>query len=194
MYKLKLVYDQGVEDPLEHGDWRTVSFSTRIGNYEDPDKYLNPSLGFDTATAKTLGYRRKMEVGTMFILSCYQHGAVQWGLKGETHQCRWDNANIAGLLIYEGDTKDLPKGYEAREKMARSIIEAYTQWCNGEVYGYRLTKDGYYIDSCFGYYDKESIIDAVMHHTKGSADIKIKGKASYLIDKSDLIKQELEHA
>lgn len=192
MYKLELVYDIDPEDPLAHGPWRTVSFSTRVGNYEDPYKYLKD----DAPEGRTLGYRRKLEVGTMFILSCFQHGNVIWGLKGETPSCRWDNAPIAGLLIYEEDPRDLPKTYEAREKIARLTIEAYTKWCNGEVYGYSLTKDGEEIDSCYGYYDKEGIIDALwpyLQHIDGPDDIEITGEASGFMDKSDLIKKELAH-
>lgn len=191
MYKLELVYDHDVEDPLEHCDWRTVSFSTRIGNYEDPYKYLKD----DCPEPRNIGLKRKMDAGTMFILSCFQHGNVQWGLRGETHQCQWDNADIAGLLLYDGNTKDLPKGYEAREEMARNIIKTYTQWCNGEVYGYRLTKDDEDLDSCYGYYDKETIIDALwvyLQHIE-EKDIEITGEASGLIDKAELFRKEVAH-
>ena len=183
---LSIVYDHDVQNPLEHTDWKVVSFSNRHNNYEDPYNYLK-----DTAPeGKDIGIRRKLEVGTMFILSCYQHGSTQWGLQGEVCQCRFDTAQVAGLLIYEGDPKDIPKDFDEREKMARSLIKTYTQWANGEVYGYCLDSENDHIDSCWGFYEKESMLEHILPYTEGKAVI-VEGEASYLLDIKDLKALEL---
>jgi hypothetical protein len=187
MIKLELSYDPDPQDPLEFGYWKHISFSTRHNNYEDPYKHLRE----DVPEAKEIGLRRKLDVGTAFLLSYYEHGLCKWSLKGEGPQCRFDTAQTAGLLMYLGNPKDMPKTYEARAKIARIVLEAYTNWCNGQVYGFTLYDGEEEIDSCYGYYDTAEIMDAVMPHTKDK-EVEITGEASCIIDHEDIGAKELQ--
>ena len=62
----------------------------------------------------------------------------------------------------------------------KTEIETYSQWCNGECYGFRLSKwskcdkcnqvEDKEIDSCYGFYgwnhDMNGLYDAVLENSK----------------------------
>jgi hypothetical protein len=55
-------------------------------------------------------------------------------------------------------------------KRARQACDAYTQWCNGEVYGYEVTRvnpcracgseDSRVVESCWGFYGLDDCLSA----------------------------------
>ena len=182
--KLNLSYDNcgiGPEDINEN--WKIISFLSRHINSEDPWKYATVTdCGY--ITASDIGIRRKLECQTAFWLDYYEHGLCEWSLRGEGPQCRWDTSHVAGILIYTGNSKDLPK--DKRVGCARSYLEKYSNWCNGEVYGYYLENDeGEIIDSCGGFIGSEWVLE----HLKDSypeiftpeSDVEIVGEAAHII-------------
>lgn len=171
MKTLTLMADDSPSDPLEYTGWKLCSFNRRHVGYQGPDEFLPPSLGL----------RRKLEVGTAFMLSYYEHGLCRWSLQGQGPQCQWDTTRTAGILLWEGDLKDLPKGYDKREKWAESMLETYTCWCNGEVYGYSIEEDGVQGDSCFGFYGND--LDYMAEQVRGlinGDEVEIEGDAKDL--------------
>lgn len=66
----------------------------------------------------------------MFWVERYEHGLVRYALMGESSQVdrRWDVAGGVGVLTVPDDVPD-------PESFARSVLEEYTDWCNGNVYG-----------------------------------------------------------
>lgn len=156
------------------GQWQHISFSNRHYNYEHPDKYLRPIYNergrLQGVEPRSIGLRRKMQVGLAYVLSYFEHGQCEWGLQGETFQCQWDTAQIAGLLIWPHKPNEMgAKTPEDRAEDARNFLKVYTDWCNGEVYGYRVTtqqldpddpdyldEDGDEISSCWGYFGSDS--------------------------------------
>ena len=147
--KLTIDYDQGCECPTEYGAWDMHSFSSRHCNFKNPDELFPANIGL----------RRKLKCGTAFILSYFEHGYCMWSLSGEGPQCRWDTAQFAGILIYKDPVKYLPKGWHKRAEMARSFLEEYTKWCNGEIYCYSIEDDDEVVDSCGGFIGAEWFIE-----------------------------------
>lgn len=113
---------------------RIYSFSTRHINFRHPDEF-GLHEGPDGTTSSRLGLRRKLDVGTAFILSCYQHSGTQWSLMGEGEQCRFDAVRVAGLLFQSGKRGETR---EARAERARKFLEQYSEWCDGAVYEVEL--------------------------------------------------------
>ena len=84
---------------------------------------------------------------------------------------QWDSGWYGFLLItneFDGTKNETRKGLfkdllddERRHKMfesAKSLLETYSQWNNGEIYGYRaFDAEGNEIDSCWGYIGLENI-------------------------------------
>ena len=123
-------------------------------------------------------------------LSYYEHGNCIWGVAGELNKVpgvefQWDGVRFAGVWIPDKlalENIGNVQGEERRAKLreyAAGICEVYSQWCNGEVYGYQLETfalelddDGDPIeereeycakhdriedDSCYGFYGSEYV-------------------------------------
>lgn len=77
--------------------------------------------------------RQAIEDGRAFLFEKYEHGLVNYALRGESSQVdrQWDVSPVAGFMWADDDWgKDVNI-----EEMARSFLETYTDWCNGNVYG-----------------------------------------------------------
>ena len=123
--------DDTYESPAEgRDDLEIFSFNLRHNNFKHPDTFGLTGRA-PAVTSTQPGLRRKLETGTAFILSCYQHSGIVWSLKGEGMQDRFDTAQVAGLLLQKGRRGET---YAQREQRARGFLEAYNAWCNGEIY------------------------------------------------------------
>lgn len=137
LVRLTVAPDQDAENPLEYDGWRVVSFSRRHQNFGSPEKYFGETE--DGERYPLIGLRSKLRAGTAFLLSYYEHGSCVWSLRGEGPRCRWDSVDVAGVLLWEGDIRNLgPRDYSGREKDARTVLEAYTDWCNGMAMWYSI--------------------------------------------------------
>lgn len=148
---LNIGLDEDAGCPSDFEPWRLVSFNHRHGCYEHPDNFFPDG-------ALPLGLRRKLEVGTAFILSCCEHGGIQWGLRGETWQCPWDTKDVAGLLLCT-ERRDIPGSKDGRERDARQFLDTYNDWANGYVLWFSLEDDGgETLDSCGDIYGGEHLM------------------------------------
>lgn len=187
--KLEIWYDHDNESPNERGDWQLHSFNSRHCAYTDPAKYIRPGPDGNPVPVN-IGFARKLEVGTAFILSYFEHGDCVWGHQGETPSCQWDTTKVAGILIWEQPAKNLgPKNYEDRKKDARAYLEEYTDWSNGECFGYTVYDDkGTFVHSCGGYIGAKNLQDSIadeypelftdVENKMLKADIALTGEAS----------------
>jgi hypothetical protein len=155
-YRISIYPDADAPNPLE--DWSEMgtilSLSRRHANYHpgSVDDLLE-----DHPDAVPLSY--------------YEHGLCLWSVAGELPamcRCPFDSVGIAGFWLPDAETLESAKHYGGftrrmfMRKRARQACEAYTQWCNGEVYGYeveRLTNCGHcgheqaeHVDSCWGFF------------------------------------------
>lgn len=132
---------------LKYGDWAA---EFRADNPEDLHTYQGPEG---------------------WVLSYFEHGNCRWGRAGTMSgmpDFRWDGVAVAGFLEvhidednwewWEGKTED------ERNEIADSFLTEYTEWCNGEIYGYSLERINPRVcdlgftheypedlDSCFGF-------------------------------------------
>ena len=65
---------------------------------------------------------------TVFPVGVYEHSAIRYSLAGESIHSSdpWDYCVGACIAI--------PDDYTDPEHAARSLLETYTSWCNGDVY------------------------------------------------------------
>ena len=82
-------------------------------------------------------------------LSYYEHGLCLWSVAGELPagaRCPWDSVAFAGVWLPDAETLASARNYGGRtrrhfmRKRARQACDAYTQWCNGDVYGYEIER------------------------------------------------------
>ena len=179
---VELWNDSDAECPSEWGGWKLYSFSRKHINFKHPDEFFPPNIGL----------RRKLKTGTAFILSYFEHGNSFWMLKNspEWDSCpdkQWDGTAVAGMLIYEYNVKELNKTYEARKANAVAFVESYTNWANGNIFGYSIeTPDGEDIASCGGYLNSDVMFSDIHFYTKDAEEVEVTGEAKWLADYDDI--------
>lgn len=90
---------------------------------------------FRSEDARDEWIERKRDDGlTVFIVDKYEHGQVHYSLANteDYPDRRWDVAPCAALAC---DFKAWGTPPERQRDVAKGILEEYTKWCNGEVYG-----------------------------------------------------------
>ena len=189
-----LFNDDSPENPsADDCNWTLYSFSNRHHGFKHPDNF------FENGKPK-IGIRRKLEVGTAFILSYYEHGQCAWSLQGTGPQCQWDSVDVAGILVWEHPVKEMgAKTYVDRRKDAASFLEIYTCWCNGEVYGFFVEeevimpcghKEIHSLDvGCGGFYgnDLDYMAEEIRDALDGDTEVVFKGEAKFLADYHDFV-------
>jgi len=188
--------DPDVENPCENDQFKIYSFCTRHSNFTHPSELNLGALDSSgQPTISNIGLRRKLEAGTAFILSYYEHGLGCWSLQGEGNNCQWDSTRIAGLMVWEGKATDIGKNRNDRAKAARSFLEVYNDWCNGNTYAYDIKEydeendeEGEDISSCCGYIGDKHLLDGILDAIDGT-DIKIvraDGECAFAIEELPL--------
>jgi hypothetical protein len=155
-YRIRIFHDPDAPNPLE--DWSEMgtilSLSRRHANHI--------STGVDDLLDNN---------PDAMPLSYFEHGRCLWCVAGELPpgaDCRWDSVGIAGFWLPDAVTLASARHYggwtrrQFMRKRARQACDAYSQWCNGDVYGYeieRITVCGCCgeekaesVDSCWGFY------------------------------------------
>ena len=185
--RIRLSHGDHPDSPLEWDDcWELWSFSTRHVNFKHPDH-------FDLSDPENIGLRAKLRAGTAFWLRYYAHGRCEWALSGEGSPgsgCLWDSVERAGILIWTGKPKELGPDLERRRRSARNVVEAYTSWCNGDVYGYEVLEScdgcGQSVDvaeSCWGYYERDWLIEEACRAADAHFDdVQWEGDCAWLAD------------
>jgi hypothetical protein len=142
----------------DDNEWKIYSFSKRHANFMDPLEFIKLSKDQKIIGAN-IGIERKLNCGTAFILSCYQHGEECWSLKGEGTQCRFDTAIVAGIMLFNSNTKNLPADIEDRKKRARNFLDWYNELVNGGVLHFCLKDDDEnHLDSCGGFVGEDDLM------------------------------------
>ena len=128
---IKIWHDDCPDDPSAEDGWTLYSFSRRHGNYRDPESFQDD-----------MEFRAKLSNGLAFPLSYYEHGQCLWALVTELPvgtNCPWDSVGHAGFIVWEQDEENIgAKTVDDRKADARSMVDRFTQWSNGEVYGYTV--------------------------------------------------------
>src|SRR5271157_1187896 len=133
-YRLAVYADPDASNPLE--DWsemgRLLSLNRRHGNFDPAG--VEDALENNPDAVK---------------LSYFEHGQCLWSVAGElpaTARCRFDSVSFAGVWLPDSETLASARNYGGRTRQlfmrqrARQACDAYTQWCNGDVYGYEVER------------------------------------------------------
>ena len=171
-YRITVFHDAHARNPLE--DWdemgTILSLNRRHGNF-DPGR-IDAAINDPDAVP----------------LSYFEHGRCLWTVAGElpaAARCPWDSVPFAGLWLPDALTMASARHYGGRtrrhfmRKRARQACDAYTKWCNGEVYGYEVARVGACpccgeekpepVDSCWGFFDLDECLSEARRACVGFA-------------------------
>lgn len=156
LFFISVLPDTDCESPLAYQEelWRMAIWHRQ---------YANPTPCF-SSPQEVRRYCR--ETGAIaFGVEAYIHSGVALDLAGQGNfpDRQWD-VGFFGMLIFEKKyfeelswKRVSPKRHRELEALARSIVQEYGQWLNGECYGYiakkidPITGEELDIDSCFGF-------------------------------------------
>lgn len=103
------------------------------------------------------------QVKPAVILPVYMYDHSGMTISTSPFSCPWDSGQIG--FIYIGRLKVM-KEYNAKRisrklkdrltEYLKAEVEIYDNYLTGSCYGYEITKDGETIDSCWGFYGRES--------------------------------------
>ena len=155
-YRITIYPDEDSPNPLEddNGLGTILSLNRRHRNYQ-------PEAVFDAVERNADAVR----------LSYFEHGRCLWSVAGEqpaAARCPWDLVPFAGMWLPDAETLGSAANYGGRtrqlflRKRARDACDAYSNWCNGEIYGYSIVRldvcatchhdQNEQIESCWGFY------------------------------------------
>lgn len=97
---------------------------------------------------------------------CYNHSGIKLNTTG--FNCLFDSGLFGYIIATKEDIKRCMGNNacidnELKEKIAeclRQEIEALSQYFEGDVYGYTITRisNGEFLDSCYGFYDMDRVL------------------------------------
>lgn len=177
--KVTVEQDTDCDGPLEwDGQWTFYSFNRRHTHFKHPDDLDTKEM------------HEKLRRGLAWFLSCYEHGGIQWWIKGDAGHpsCPFDTTGTAGMVVWENDPDDManPKRGKiaSRKADAKSFVDVWNAWTNGECYWYSIEdEEGNQLDSCGGFIGDDGLkcmLDDVKSAV-GDADVTFTGDSAELL-------------
>jgi len=156
--KLVIEHDQDSESPREYENLGV--FVTSSSRYNSPDGEDNEEYRVmidcaDSSNADEHAERIKAELEAKYVfpINKYEHSCVSYSIGTSSG---FDNGVCGFYIVYEDISE------KEAEEIINEELKTYTQWCNGEVYGFTLYDDnGEIEDSCWSFYDIEDIRDSL---------------------------------
>lgn len=98
-------------------------------------------------------------IGPILNLYMYEHGRVIYKASegGNVFTCPWDSGQT-GWVFWTRDKVEAMGAPTDDEQIAKGIkaeIDEYSDWANGNVYGYTVECDGEEVDACWGFIGDE---------------------------------------
>lgn len=153
----------GAESPLEHD--AAVIFAMLHNRYANPAEKHGLKSQEDMDEFERQNCRGKSAPWAAFPLFMFDHSGTAYKVgrpvaPGERpvnpFSCPWDSGRVGWLFVKLSEIA--PRNMRRAEKLAKAAecaritCEVYTQWANGEVYGYVIEdEDGDTLDSCWGF-------------------------------------------
>lgn len=168
---------------------KTIAIDDKIVNIYCDEDPQNPRTSWDNDDVLVLSHRRynlafecpkycydsleelekiiksKNDIAEILPVYMYDHSGIS--LSSSPFECKWDSGKIGFIFITKENAR---KSHNVKRisKRVRGIIhknllaniEVYSQYLNGEYYGYSvLDKDDNELDSCWGFYGWDNVVE-----------------------------------
>lgn len=149
----RVYHDPDVEQPFRDDDALRIVVLHR--------RYIDPSDGACGADPDEVAGWEAMNADEWFTipLFLYDHsGTIYRAARSNPFHCPWDSGRVGIIALKRAEWGN---GDERDDKLiayAEAIAAEYTNWANGECYGYILCDSaGREIDSCWGFIGMETV-------------------------------------
>lgn len=162
----RIVYDECPANPRKEFDnmGTLIAFHNR---YRLSDESIYNKDSFDSWDELKKQIIKDFNPSVILPVYMYEHGGISLSTSG--FSCPWDSGQIGFIFLSrkkaleEYNTKRITKKIKEKiEKCLNAEIKEYSNYLNGEVYGYVIEEDGEIIDSCYGYYGREYAEEAAI--------------------------------
>lgn len=159
MNKLKLVHDSSPDSPRNWDNLGTmICFHRR---YDLGDKHSYSSDDYSSWEEMKKAIIKEENPAVILPLYMYDHSGIS--ISTSPFSCRWDSGQIGFILVSKkkaleefGGKIVTAKLKERIEKILEGEVETYTQYVEGDVYGFQIVdEDDDIIDSCYGFYGSD---------------------------------------
>ena len=177
--KLEIVYDESCESPREFQNFSIIA-TVLQRNHTIGDFEFNNS-------DELKEYLKEQKPVYQMKLYIYEHSGISLECFEDSPKYPYDDQWDAGCigvvfttkkLLKDNGMDKLPK--ENIIKQMKAEVKLYSDWCNGDCYGYRLVKlskcdkcdqsQDEEIDSCYGFYGYDhaanGLYDAIIENSK----------------------------
>jgi len=175
MNRLKLVHDSSPDSPRNWDNLGTmICFHRR---YDLGDNHSYSSDGYSGWEEMKKAIIKVENPAVILPLYMYDHSGIT--IRTTPFSCRWDSGQIGFILVSKkkaleefGGKIVTAKLKERIEKILEGEVETYSQYVEGDVYGFQIVdEDDNHIGSCYGFYGsdhKESgMLDYIDHELLG---------------------------
>ena len=175
MNRLKVVHDSSADSPRS---WDNLGKMICFHNHYDlGDKHNYNADDYSGWEEMKQAIIKEENPAVILPLYMYDHSGISISTK--PFSCRWDSGQIGFVLVSKKQALEEYGGVRVSSKKKvkiESIIEAevqtYTQYVEGEVYGFQIVdEDGDIVDSCYGFYGTDfatnGMLDYIDHNLLG---------------------------
>jgi hypothetical protein len=190
MNRLKVVHDSSPESPRSWDNLGTmICFHNR---YDLGDNHNYNSDDYSGWGEMKQAIIKEENPAVILPLYMYDHSGIS--ISTSPFSCRWDSGQIGFILVSKkkaleefGGKIVTAKLKERLEKILEGEVETYTQYVEGEVYGFQIVdEDDDIIDSCYGFYGSDfatnGMLDYIDHELLGVAE----GEVVVLLEEAEI--------
>ena len=152
-YEVKIFIDPDPESPREWDNIGTIATWHRRYSLGDEQPNLDPEEFKEQVLNKP---------GVAWLpVYMYDHSGLC--LRTTPFSCQWDSGQLGFIYVDMNESKE----FETEEEYLRFLkleIEMYSQFIEGDVYGYTLEEKGEELHSCWGFYGMNHLKSDIKGH------------------------------
>lgn len=165
---LQMSYDRSAESPREWDNLGTMAiFHNRYNFGDDAEKVSFSSADFPGWKEMEEFITIKLKAVICLPIYMYDHGSITINTVG--FSCPWDSGQVGFIYVTEAQMKDnygehyTPEDIERARKVLVGEVETMDQYIQGQVFSFRIVKDGAQVgESCCGFYGDDIQTNGMM--------------------------------
>lgn len=165
---LQMFHDEGAESPREWDNLGTMAIFHKRYNFGDDDKKVSfSSADFSGWEEMKEFITTKLKAVVCLPIYMYDHSGITINTIG--FSCPWDSGQVGFIYVTESQMKDnygehyTQEDIERAQKVLIGEVETMDQYIQGQVFSFRITKNGAQVgESCCGFYGDDIKTNGMM--------------------------------